>query len=98
MDDEVIQRNDRGQEGTKQEPKPTRVNELKENYDHRFLQGGNTKNGILGNQLYFMYPKKEIFCHDFEGFNKNLRMQSLPKMNGAPGVSTSSFTLVFPKT
>ena len=49
MDDEVIQRNDRGQEGTKQEPKPTRVNELKENYDHRFLQGGNTKNGILGN-------------------------------------------------
>ena len=61
---------------------------------HRFLQGGTTKNGILGNQLYFTHLKRTTFRHDFEGFNSNLRMQSLPEMNGAPGVSTFSFTLL----
>ena len=60
---------------------------------HRFLQGGTTKNGILGNQLHFTHPKRTTFRDDFEGFNRNLRMQSLPEMNGVPGVSTFSFTL-----
>ena len=64
---------------------------MKEKY-HRFLQGGTTKNGILGNQLYFTHPKRAIFRS--KGFNRNLRMQRLPEMNGVPGVSTFSFTLL----
>ena len=65
---------------------------MKEKY-HRFLHGGTTKNGILGNQLHFTHSKRTTFRDDFEGFNRNLRIQSLPAMNGVPGVSNFSFTL-----
>ena len=54
--------NNRGQETTKQQPKPTRVNEIKEKYHsfNSFLRGGKTKNGILGNQ----WPDFDIFRHE----------------------------------